>query len=322
MVAATGGELVWRNAASSLNSEPVARYSVYQQLSSADFAGLTSLKREIDARHAAGQRPRVEILGLAGAWQNASMVLGLEDTVGYNALRIAEYEKAVGSGENAVELSLRQFPGTFRGYRCNLAALLGLEYLVLDRPVDKLPRHFPRVRNATLLHASPSMYIYRLAPGAPRAYVATRLIPVNPDAVLDSEELPDFDRTREALLDEADLGRLTRDYSTDDPSGEPAAAVSQVRILSYKRNSVTLRVSTDTPGVLVLHDLHYPGWEVSVDGEPRKLLRTNLLFRGVEVKPGEQLVTFTFRPLSADNLLTAAADVLGRETEPGETATR
>ena len=311
VVAATGGELVWRNAASSLNMEPAGRYAVYDELAPQDFAGLQTLKRELDARHARGERPRVEILGLGGAWQNASMVLGIEDTVGYNALRIAEYERAVGSGENAVELSLRQFPGTFRGYRCSLAALLGLEYLVLDRPAEKLPRHFPRLRNATLLHASETMWIYRLPPAGPRAYVATRLKPVDTEAVLDAEELPEFDRTEEALIDESELAGLSRPYPVLEPEADARPSVSRVTVLSYRRNAVSLSVKTDRPGVLVLHDLHYPGWEATVDGESRPVLRANLLFRGVEVPAGEHRVTFTFRPLSARNLLTAAADLVG-----------
>ncbi|MFO1148590.1 MAG: YfhO family protein [Alsobacter sp.] len=322
LVAATGGELVWRNAASALNSEPASRYAVYEKLSSSDFAGLTALKRELDERHAKGERPRVEILGLGGAWQNASMVLGIEDTVGYNALRIAEYEKAVGSGENAVELSLRQFPGTFRGYKCHLASLLGLEYLVLDRPAEKLPRHFPRLRDATLIHASPTMYIYRLPQAAPRAYVATHVKPVDTDAVLDDEELPDFDRRSEALIDEADLSRLSRDITDADNAGNPAPGASKVKILSYRRNSVSLSVSTDRAGLLVLHDLHYPGWEATVDGRPVPVLKANLLFRGVEVEAGEHKVEFTFRPLSPGNLLTAAAEVMRSETGEAETATR
>jgi hypothetical protein len=320
VVAATGGELVARNAASALNAEPAGRYAVYQTLSPGDYAGLNVLKRELDARHAQGERPRVEILGLGGAWQNASMVLGIEDTVGYNALRIADYEKAVGPGENAVELGLRQFPGTFRGYRCSLASLLGLEYLVLDRPADKLPRHFPRLVNATLLYSSDTMWIYRLAPAAPRAYVATRLKPVDIDEVLDEAELPEFDRGTEALIDKSDLPGLQRDYVTVDTSEDARAPASKVKILSYKRNAVSLDVETDRPGVLVLHDLYYPGWEVKVDDRAETVLRANLLFRGVEVPAGHHRVEFTFRPLSADNLLTAAAELVGRPEE--ETATR
>ena len=145
LVLATGAELIWRNAASALNAEPAGRYAVFQELPPEQLQGLQILKRELAERHARGERPRLEILGLSGAWQNASMVLGLEDTIGYNPLRLADYEKAVGPGENAVDPNLRQFPGTFRGYRCRLAGLLGLEYLVLDRPVEKLPRHFPRL---------------------------------------------------------------------------------------------------------------------------------------------------------------------------------
>jgi len=308
----TGAELVWRNAASALNAEPAGRYAVYQTLSPSDFAGLNVLKRELDGRHARGERPRVEILGLAGAWQNASMVLGIEDTVGYNALRIAGYEKMVGPGENAVELRLRQFPGTFRGYRCHLASLLGLEYLVLDRPAEKLPRHFPRLGQATLLHSSDTMWIYRLAPAAPRAYVATRLRPVATEDVLAEEELPEFDRGVEALVDQSDVAQLETDLVTVDSSADTAPAASTVKILSYRRNSVVLDVVTDRPGVLVLHDLYYPGWDVSVDGEERTVLRMNLLFRGVEVPAGAHRVTFTFRPLSADNLIAAATDLVSR----------
>ncbi|GGH25758.1 hypothetical protein GCM10007036_33080 [Alsobacter metallidurans] len=322
LVVFTGGELVWRNAASALNAEPSNRYAVYDSLKPGDFAGLNVLKRELDERHAKGERPRVEILGLTGAWQNASMVLGIEDTVGYNALRIAEYEKAVGPGENAVELRLRQFPGTFRGYRCNLARLLGLEYLVLDRPADKLPRHFPRLSAATLLYSSDNMWIYRLAPAAPRAYVASRLRPVETDEVLSDEELPEFDRSTEALIDKGDLEYLDGNYTAQtDATPEDGGNASQVKILSYKRNSVKLSVTTERAGLLVLHDLYYPGWEVTVDGEEKNVLKANLLFRGVEVPAGQHQVEFTFRPLSTDNLLTAATDFVHREGA-GETATR
>ena len=196
LVALTGGELIARHAASALNAEPAERYAVFQKLPPEQLHGLQILKTELAGRHAHGEHPRVEILGLGGAWQNASMVLGLEDTLGYNPLRLATYERAVGPGENAVDLSLRQFPATFRGYKCRLASLLGLESLVLDRPIEKLPRHFPRVSGAKLLYGAGKMWIYRLDSSSPRVYVATHLIPVDSKAVLDQEELPNSTRPR------------------------------------------------------------------------------------------------------------------------------
>lgn len=317
----TGGELVWRNAASPLNAEPTARYAVFQELPPEQLQGLQVLKRELAARNANGERPRVEILGLGGAWQNASMVLGLEDTIGYNPLRLADYERAVGPGENAADPNLRQFPGLFRGYRCRLAGLLGLEYLVLDRPAERLPRHFPRLTGARLLYGSGSMWVYRLESGAPRAYLASRLVPVDSETVLGQDELPDFDQSRSALVDETSLPLVKGVAASAQTAAEAEPAQGSVSIRYYRRNAVTLDVDTDRPSVVVLHDLYYPGWEAYVDGKIRPILRTNLLFRGVEVPAGQHTVEFRFRPLSVENLVAAASELMSRsDDESGETA--
>jgi hypothetical protein len=313
-VAFTGGELVWRNAGSALNAEPTQRYAVFQQLPPEQVQGLQALKQELAERNAKGERPRVEILGLGGAWQNASMVLGLEDTIGYNPLRLADYERAIGPGENAADPNLRQFPSLFRGYRCKLASLLGLEYLVLDRPAEKLPRHFPRLTDAKLLYGSGTMWVYRLNASAPRAYLATRLVPVDSEAVLGQDELPEFDRSRTALLDQSSVPLLKAVDATADTTSEPEApANGSVAIRVYRRNAVTLDVDTDRPSVVVLHDIYYPGWEAYVDGKIQPILRTNLLFRGVEVSAGQHTVEFRFRPLSVDNLMAAATELMTRD---------
>jgi hypothetical protein len=316
LVAATAAELVARNAASALNAEPAERYAVFDQLPPEQLQGLHVLKDELAARNREGARPRVEILGLGGAWQNASMVLGLEDTIGYNPLRLADYERAVGPGENAADPNLRTFPALFRGYRGRMASLLGLEYLVLDRPAEKLPRHFPQLAGAKLLYGSGQMWIYRLNPTMPRAYLATRLQPVDSDAVLDQDEMPEFERADEAVIEGADLASLKGAYPSD---GAPALAT--VRIAEYRRNAVVLEVETDRAGLVVLHDIFYPGWEARVNGASRPILRANLLFRGVEVPAGRHRVEFAFRPLSVDNLVAAAASLVDRgEDEGKETA--
>ena len=323
LVAGTAGELIWRNAASALNAEPADRYPVFQTLPPEQAQGLAVLQRELADRHARGEHPRVEILGLTGGWQNASMMLGIEDTIGYNPLRLADYERAIGPGENAVDPNLRQFPGTFRGYRCRLAALLGLDYLVLDRPVDNLPRHFPRLRGAQLLYGSGAMWVYRLPSAAPRAYLATRLVAVDADSVLTDAEMPDFDRHTSALIEQDQVDELRADYGLHDDSPEPAPAAGSVSIRDYRRNAVVLDVDTDRDAVVVLHDIYYPGWEALVDGRPARILKANLLFRGVEVGPGHHRVEFAFHPLSAHNLWAAAKGLVsGRHDESSDPTER
>jgi hypothetical protein len=310
LVAATAGELVWRNAASPLNAEPASRYSVYGQMTPTESAGLAVLRDDM-TRAGRSEHPRVEILGLNGAWQNAAMVLKLENTLGYNPLRISDYERAVGPGENAGDPNLRHFPGTFRGYRCRLASLLGLEYVVLDRPLVRLPRQFPKPQ-ATQIFAGDHFYVYRLGRVAPRAYFATHVKAVDHEATIESHELPDFDRTREALVDQDTAGQLRPELRAAD-SAPPAAGT--VTVTAYANNSVRLAVSAERDGLLVLHDLYYPGWEAKVDGVRMPVVKTNILFRGVEVPAGSHVVEFEFRPFSAKNLMAAASGLLHRGEE-------
>ncbi|MGF9763001.1 YfhO family protein [Microvirga sp. 0TCS3.31] len=318
LVTFTGAELIGRHAASALNAEPAERYTVFTKLPPEQLQGLQILKRELAERNARGEYPRVEILGLKGAWQNASMVLGIEDIIGYNPLRLADYERAIGPGENAEDPNLRQFPTSFRGYECELASLLGLDYIVLDRPADKLPRHFPRLTDAEVVYGTGRMWIYRLNTSGPRAYVAHHVSPVDSEAVLGEEELPEFNRETEALIDHESLPLLKARYS---PAGSrPEKTKGEARIVNYQRNSVTIEVESSANGVLVLHDIHYPGWEAWVDGERRPILRANLLFRGVEVGPGRHRVEFQFRPMSLENLVAAASDIVKSEDEPIQTA--
>jgi hypothetical protein len=321
LVAVTGVELIKRDAGSALNAEPHSRYAVFETLPAEQVRGLQILKKELDVRHARGERPRIEILGLGGAWQNASMVFGLEDTLGYNPLRIADYARAVGPGENAADASLREFPGTFKNYRCRLASLLGLEYLVLDKPIEQMPKRFPRLPNANLIYGTGSMWIYKFPPTMPRAYLATRLIPVDSEAVLQNSDLPDFDRNGSALVEEAQTEELTGDYGLKDQTTHPAPAHGTVIIRGYRRNAIVIDVDTDRRAMLVLHDLYYPGWVATIDDKEVPILRANLLFRGIEVPPGHHRVHFQFRPLSVSNLVAAANDLIKRTEDENDSET-
>ena len=47
-----------------------------------------------------------------------------------------------------------------------------------------------------------------------------------------------------------------------------------------------------------MSDIYYPGWDVSIDGQPAKLVLTDYALRGVVVPAGAHRVRLTFRPSS------------------------
>jgi hypothetical protein len=53
-----------------------------------------------------------------------------------------------------------------------------------------------------------------------------------------------------------------------------------------------------SPGLVVISDLFYPGWKVTVDGRPAEILRTNRAMRGVALPAGTHRLAFHYNPLS------------------------
>ena len=311
LVGATAGQLIWQNAGSALNAEPASRYAANAELPADQARGLAALRQDMATHLSSGVDPRVEVQGLDGPWQNAALIFKLQNTAGYNPLRIAAYERAIGVGESTNDPSLRSFPDTFRGYNSRLAALLGLGYLVVDRPINDLPRHYPRPR-ATLLFSSDRFYIYRLDGAAvPRVHVAQRVIPVDSDDVIDEGDIPDFDVSAETLVDQDDIAAVKNKALVQDDTTVTAGAPSgsTANIVDYADNHVSVVVDAARDGVLVLHDLAYPGWVATVDGRPAPILRADLLFRGVEITAGHHTVAFSFQPFALSNLAAAARTI-------------
>lgn len=129
-------------------------------------------------------------------------------------------------------------------------------------------------------------------PGAlPRAYRVARALP-EPGALaagLRTLTAPDFDPTRLVLLDAPPPLLLAG-------RGESPPALRPVAIELDAPEQIRLRSDGPEPGVVVLSDAYYPGWEASVDGAPAPLLRANLGFRGVAVPAGSHLVELRYRP--------------------------
>ncbi len=75
----------------------------------------------------------------------------------------------------------------------------------------------------------------------------------------------------------------------------PADSLREARIVRDDPEHVSLQVSSDRPGVVVLTDTFAPGWTATVNGRPSPVLPANYLGRGVLVPAGESRVELVYR---------------------------
>jgi hypothetical protein len=286
------GDLLWWNVAFRLNADRSTGYMVLDQPKPADAKVINLIERLVHERQATGERPRIEIVGMGGPWQNLAVVRGLEATNGYNPLRIGFYDRLVSPGEGNWRLDLRDFPASFDNYDCALARALGLEFVVLDRPIEKVS-HLARRPIADVLQAGPEVWIYRLRNPSPRLKFSRRVQVADADGTTISGQLLASPSPDRVLIDDDTL-----------PSGiYPAeASAGRARIVSWRADRVEIETDSDLGGMLALHDTYYPGWIAEVDGARVPILRADVLFRGVEVPAGRHTIVFRFAPFTLDNL--------------------
>jgi hypothetical protein len=136
------------------------------------------------------------------------------------------------------------------------------------------------------VYATGSATLYRLSHAAGRVWVVPAARQVAPDEMLAALTDPAFDPAAEVLLE-------NRPSNLQSHPSNPRSLT-----LQDTPNRVTIRAVLDAPGYLVLADTWYPGWRVTVDGEPADLLRANYAFRAVWLEAGEHTVEMAYRPTS------------------------
>jgi hypothetical protein len=296
------GDLMWWNVAFRLNAQRHSSYAVLEEPRPADAKVIDLIERLVHERHVQGERPRIEVVGMGGPWQNLAMVRGLEATNGYNPLRIGFYDRLVSPGEGNWRLDLRDFPASFDNYDCALARALGLEFVVLNRPIEQVP-HLASRPVADVLQAGPDVWVYRLRNSSPRLKFLRRVQVADADATTTSGQLLASPSPDRVLIDDDTL-----------PSGVyPAeASAGRARIVSWRPDRVEIETDSDLGGMLALHDIYYPGWIAKIDGARVPILRADVLFRGLEVPAGRHKIVFRFAPFALDNLRDALKLVMHR----------
>jgi hypothetical protein len=167
--------------------------------------------------------------------------------------------------------------------------MLGVSRL-LQEPADP-PLREPGVR---LVYAGRDGRVYRNRHALPRAFLVGAQRPVTGErAALEAIGQHTAELGRVAVV-ERPLPGIPRVRDGVPPPSSPGTAA----IESYEDERVSVATRARRPAVLVLSDLHYPGWKATLDGESADLERVNHLLRGVRVPAGAHSVEFRYQPWS------------------------
>ena len=136
------------------------------------------------------------------------------------------------------------------------------------------------------------VWIYENPNVLPRAYIVHRVETVPREAMLERIDDPDLNLWTTVLL-ETSLPDNQMSQLTDAPQSGSVADIT-----NYGLHQVDISVEMASPGILVLSDEWFPGWNVTVDGAPASLLRANHALRGVFLPQGEHQIVFHYAPFT------------------------
>jgi hypothetical protein len=186
-----------------------------------------------------------------------------------------------------VELSLSQYVG--KQIKLRLVTTPGPAG---DNAFDWAGWAEPTIQGASptrlrLIYDGPNR-IYANEAALPRAWVVhqvTQVAPGDQKKVTAQLDRADFDPASQAIVEGILPGQMAMPST-----GE------KVSVTAYEGQRVEIAADLDAPGLLVLSDMFYPGWQAYVDGARQPIFATNLIMRGIYLPRGKHAISFTYRP--------------------------
>jgi hypothetical protein len=156
-------------------------------------------------------------------------------------------------------------------------SMLNVRYLIFQGEELPLKQHYE-----PWLHIQ-DYWVLENPDFLPRAFVPNRVDAVfDRNAVLWRLSQDDFDPRRVAYVDQ--------------PVTLPEHCSGSAEIVNETPSHITIAVTMQTPGLVVLADQWDPGWRAELNGSPVQILRTNHALRGVQVPAGRSTLTFDYAP--------------------------
>jgi len=211
---------------------------------------------------------------------NFSAVYKLQDVAGYDPLYLLRYGELMAASERGEPNISSPFGFnriiTPQNWRSRLIDLLNVKYILSlsDLNSSKLELVFQEsesrvYENKNVIPRAFMVYDYRVAKSKSEA--------------INLLFEPKIDLRKTAILEE-EINLVPIDQSVE----------NKVIIVDYQPNLVEIEVVSDRPGILVLTDAYYLGWQAAVDGKETEIYRVDYHFRAIIVPEGEHQLVFKY----------------------------
>ncbi len=228
--------------------------------------------------HHMGQRLVAEAGILPG---DTALLAGLTTIDGYDAMDVASFDGyrafALKPGSNP----LLDWNARGMDLRSPAFRLLGVRVMLSQGAVA--PPGWRLIAGPDHQQHQTEVFIFEAEQPLPRAFCIPQL--VTREAAL--SDLESFDPERTVFLEDSFTVELAKPFKS-----------AEVRELFRAPERLAYAVSLDGEAIFLSTEQHFPGWRVSVDGQPRALLRANSIFRAVHLGAGEHVVVFEYTPAS------------------------
>lgn len=208
---------------------------------------------------------------------NFSVYYRLEDVAGYDPLYLLKYNKLVAAWE-------RDRPDILGGafnrivtptnYNNFITDLLGVKYILSYGPQESEKLEFIASEGQTYLYKNSNIF--------PRAFFVEEVVQVkSSQKVMDTMyKLQQKLKTIAVVQDDIKVSTEQLEFN------------ETVEIKTYKPNMITLNTYSKVKRLLILSNIYYPSWKVTIDGKTSNLLEVDFLLQGVIVPKGNHIVEF------------------------------
>lgn len=203
----------------------------------------------------------------------------------YHYLRRANYNVVNGDLDSSRLLDYTAYYEHEKLGGNDLLNALNVKYVLSDEPLtEPLCRDWPKTKLAD------NLFVTENPNCLPRAFVVGKVISMKGRSADEIAEFLTKSNLKEMAVIEADLPAKLED----------AGAFKPAEVTNYEANRVTVEVTLDKPGFLILSEIWYPDWHAyETEGGAKKelpLYKTDVALRGVYLDAGKHKVEFIYEP--------------------------